>query len=166
MQRSECVLTARLKSIGTLFGLFPDNLDYGISLATAEMLAGRHQEALPTIESLRQLPPPVRDEPQIDLTEAYWAESLSDFKREQTAASRAAERGQALGARSLVARARLAQGTALWKLGQPDQALSAIREARETFASTGDRGGFAEALQASAEVLYSQGRAPSAKQQY
>jgi eukaryotic-like serine/threonine-protein kinase len=150
----------------TLFGLFPDNLDYGISLATAEMLAGRSRDALSTIESLRQLPPPARDEPQIDLAEAYWAESLSDFKREQTAASRAADRGQALGARSLVARARLAQGTALWKLGEPDQALKAIAEARKTFAATGDRGGFAEALQASAEVLFSRGQAAAAKQQY
>ncbi|HEY6293334.1 MAG TPA: tetratricopeptide repeat protein [Terriglobia bacterium] len=150
----------------TLFGLFPDNLDYGISLATAQSLSGKGQDALATLAALRGLPAPGRDDPRIDMVEADWAESVSDFKREQASASRAADRGEALGADLLVARARLSEGTALWRLGQPAEALTALAGAEKTFASTGDKGGVAEALEARGEVLTDQGNIAEARQKY
>jgi len=150
----------------TLFGLFPDNLDYGVSLATAQALSGKGQDAMATLAALRRLPAPGRDDPRIDMVEADWAESVSDFKREGASASRAVSRGEALGADLLVARARLSQGTALWKLGQPTEGLAALAAAEMTFASTGDKGGVADALEATAEVLADQGNPAEARQKH
>src|SRR5437660_7589958 len=42
----------------TLFGFFPDNLDYGLRLASVQTSAGKGQNALATLEALRKLPPP------------------------------------------------------------------------------------------------------------
>src|SRR5437879_6533331 len=90
----------------TLFGFFPDNLDYGLQLASVQNSAGKGQNALVTIETLRKLPPPSLDDPRIDLAEVSAAESLSDYKRVQAAASRATVKGAAQGTRLLVTRAR------------------------------------------------------------
>ncbi|MFZ0228320.1 MAG: protein kinase, partial [Mycobacterium sp.] len=42
----------------TLFGFFPDNLEYGLLLAGAQTQGGKGKEALVTVESLRKLPAP------------------------------------------------------------------------------------------------------------
>src|SRR5437879_3519642 len=54
----------------TLFGFFPDNLDYGLRLASVQTFAGKGQNALVTVEALRKLPAPNSDDPRIDLEEA------------------------------------------------------------------------------------------------
>jgi eukaryotic-like serine/threonine-protein kinase len=150
----------------TLFSLFPDNVDYGIGLLTAEMFGGKNDEVLATLASLRQLPAPAGEDPRIDLAEADWAESISDFKREQVAALQAQSRGQSLGANLLVARARLAEGTALWKLGRADQALVSLAAAQSTFQSDGDLEGVASALEETADVLADQGDLNEAQKKY
>lgn len=150
----------------TLFGLFPDNVDYGIGLLTAEMLTGKNNEVLATLSSLRQLPAPVGEDPRIDLAEADWAESISDFKREELAAARAENRGQLLGASFVVARARLTAGTALRKLGRPDQALATLAAAQSAFAQDGDLEGVASALEETADVLADQGDLTGARKKY
>jgi len=75
-----------------LFEFFPDNLDYGLSLATTQVNAGKGKDALQTIAALRSLPEPLRDDPRIDLANGHAAESLGDFKTVQTFASRAPKR--------------------------------------------------------------------------
>lgn len=150
----------------TLFGLFPDNLDYGVSLVSAESMNARSDDVIATLNMLRQLPAPANLDPRIDLAEAYWAESISDFRREQQASVRAVERGSVLGAVLLVARARLAQATALWKLGQPEQALATLRDAATTLASQGDRDGEAQAALGIAEVEQDQGDLAAAHNGY
>src|SRR5262249_12159062 len=97
----------------SLWGLFPDNLDYGLRLAAAEGSAGHPEEALATAEALRTLPPPASADPRIDLAEATAAGALADFKRQQTAAARAATKGTGRGAKLLIAQARLAECRAL-----------------------------------------------------
>ena len=67
----------------------------------------------------------------------------------QAAASAAATRGQAQGARLIVARAALLEGTALLRLGQPERAAGLYEQARATYADAGDRGRLAEALNTS-----------------
>jgi len=150
----------------TLFGLFPDNLDYGITLITCESMAGKGAEAQATLGDLRQLPAPEGQDPRIDLADANWAESVSDFKREEASASRSVETAQSLGERLLAAQAQLAQGTAEWKLGQPQQALTTLKGAQDTFESEGDRGSVGEALEITARLLSDQGDLAGARRKY
>jgi DNA-binding winged helix-turn-helix (wHTH) protein/tetratricopeptide (TPR) repeat protein/TolB-like protein len=150
----------------TLFGLFPDNLDYGITLTTCESMAGKGTQVQATLAELRQLPPPEGQDARIDLAEANWAESVSDFKREELSAGRSLARAQSLGEKQLAAQAQLDEGTAQWKLGQPEQALNTLKEAQDTFESEGDRGTVAEALEVTAGVLRDQGNLGGARQKY
>lgn len=145
-----------------LFSLFPDNLDYGLRLAAAQTSAGRAEEALGTAMALRSLPPPTSQDPRIDLVEAAAAGARADFKRQQTAAARAAERGTAQGSPLLVAQARLLECRALRNLGQANKALAACEEGQHLYADAGDRSGVAEALTHAANVHYDRGDLPGA----
>jgi len=138
----------------TLFNFFPDNLDYGLALANAQRQAGKVKDALATVEALRKLPTPTRDDPRIDLAEARTAFSLGDFKREQEVAARAAEKAGALGAPLLVAAAQLNQCWALQRSGQYQDALAACEKAKSTYAATGDRAGEGRALLNAGVALY------------
>jgi len=148
----------------TLFVFFPDNLDYGLRLASAQTSAGEGQDALATVEALRKLPRPAADDPRVDLAEALAAEPLSDFKREAAAAAQAAAKAMAQGARLLVARARLAEGWAWRNLGQAPKAAALLEEAKQTYTAAGDKGGVAEALHHLAEALYDRGDSAGARQ--
>lgn len=145
-----------------LFSLFPDNLDHGLRLAAAQTAAGRAEEALATAQALRSLPAPTSQDPRIDLAEAAAAGARADFKRQETAAARASERGTAQGSPLLVAQARLLECRALRNLGQAKKALAACEEGRRLYADAGDRSGVAEALTHAANVLYDQGDLPGA----
>jgi tetratricopeptide (TPR) repeat protein len=150
----------------TLFGFFPDNVDYGVSLAIVLTRAGRPAEALATIASLRQLPSPLREDVRIDLAEADAAHAISDFTREFAAGRAAADRGLAQGARALVAQGRLAQAQARIRLGAPSDARQLLESARQLFHAAGDRSGEARALNRLANVAYEQGDYSEAKRQF
>jgi tetratricopeptide (TPR) repeat protein len=150
----------------TLFGFFPDNVDYGVSLAIVLTRAGRPAEALATVASLRQLPSPLREDVRIDLAEADAAHAVSDFSREFAAGRAAAERGLAQGARALVAQGRLAQAQARIRLGAPSDARQLLESARQLFHAAGDRSGEARALNRLANVAYEQGDYSEAKRQF
>jgi eukaryotic-like serine/threonine-protein kinase len=51
----------------TLTGFFPDNLEYGLRLASTQAAGGSGKDALTTLENLHSLPPPARDDARIDL---------------------------------------------------------------------------------------------------
>src|SRR6266542_6458012 len=84
-----------------LFGFFPDSVDYGLRLAAAQSSMGKGQDALHTLDQLRRLPPPERDDARIDLEEFIAAKIVADYKRALAAAERASAKGQAQGARIL-----------------------------------------------------------------
>ena len=155
-----------IKTYQALYSFFPDNLEYGLQLASAQTSAGKGQDALGTIDSLRRLAPPVRDDPRIDSAEATAAGSLSDYKRQQAAAGRAVAKGRQQGARLLVASALLLEGNAWQELGETPKAIAAANEAREIYASAGDRGGESRALRAAGISLRSQGDLAGAKKNY
>jgi len=142
---------------GALLAFFPDNVEYGLRLATAQNTGGKGEAALATLAKLRSLPPPASEDPRVDLTEAAVAQSLGDFKREQAAASRAATKGNAQGARLLVARARLREAYALDRLLEVSRAAAAVEEARRIYADAKDRGGLAWALSLFGNVYWDQG---------
>jgi tetratricopeptide (TPR) repeat protein len=140
-----------------LFSFFPDDLEYGLRLAQAETQAGHGKDALATLASLRQLPPPAGDDPSIDLAESLAAETLSDFKRERAAAALAIKKGNAQGTHLLVGRARIAEGVALFSLADPKGAMEAYRDAQRIAVAAGDRSGVARALQQIATLRIQQG---------
>lgn len=134
---------------------FPDNLDYGLRLATAQTAAGRSADAAATLARLRRLPPLLAQDPRIDLAEAVAAGLRSEYALQRDAARRAAVRGAELQARLLVAEARLEEGRALDKLGETAGAGEAYDQARQRFAEAGDRRGVAKALRAKGELVQS-----------
>ena len=149
-----------------LFESFPDNLEYGLRLGAAQNSADKSKGALATVEALRKLPPPERDDPRIDLMEARAAEQLSDFKQAQKLCETAASKGTAWGERLLVAVARYSETRALVSLGQPQEAIATIGEARRIFDAAGDRKGEAQALNGIGIVLRHQGDLAAAKRNY
>jgi tetratricopeptide (TPR) repeat protein/predicted Ser/Thr protein kinase len=150
----------------TLFRFFPDNLDYGLRLATYQETAGRGNDALKTVAALRKLPAPAREDPRIDMVESTAASSLGDFRRTEQLAATAAEKGERQGAGLLAARGRLKQGWALERLGQLQRAAVVLAQAEKVFARAGDNEGAAETLQAMAMGLYDQGDLAGARRLY
>jgi tetratricopeptide (TPR) repeat protein len=155
-----------IASYRALFGLAPDNLDYGLKLANAQITGGKPSDAMSTIATLRKLPPPEGDDLRIDLAETRAAHWLSEFKREQELATHIVEQGQKLGARLLVARAWLSECSARRNLGDIKGAIPACQEAQRISAEAGDRFGVATALNNIGNALYDQGDLPGARNSY
>jgi eukaryotic-like serine/threonine-protein kinase len=79
----------------SLFRLFPDNLDYGLLFASAQMHLSP-ADSLQTLAALRRLPPPLGDDARIDMTEASaWINS--DLTKARAAAKLAIEKATAQG---------------------------------------------------------------------
>ncbi len=150
----------------TLTSFFPDNLEYGLRLANAQCRAAKGKDVLATVDRLRNLPPPQSEDPRIDFAEARGYEALGDAKHQEAAAARAADRASVLGARILAARARLSQGTALWKVGKINEAMTAWQEAEDKFAATGYRNEVAKVLNNKGVLLEDGGKAVEAKNEY
>jgi tetratricopeptide (TPR) repeat protein/TolB-like protein len=146
-----------------LLAFFPDNVEYGLRLANAQGTGGKGPEALLTLARLRSLPAPASDDPRIDLTEATVAQSLGDFKLEQAAARRAAAKGNAHGARLLVARARVREAYASDRLLEVSKAAVAAEEARRIYAEAKDLGGLAWALSLFGNVSWDRGEIEKAR---
>jgi eukaryotic-like serine/threonine-protein kinase len=95
-------LPKTVEAYQSLFNLFPDNLDYGLLLASAQIRV-RPADALQTLETLRHLPPPAGEDARIDMMEASaWVSQ--DLTKAQAAAKRAIAKGSAQGSHALVAR--------------------------------------------------------------
>jgi len=86
----------------SLFRLFPDNLDYGLLFASAQMHLNA-ADSLQTLAVLRRLPPPLGDDARIDMTEASaWINR--DFTKARAAAMRAIEKATVQGSPVIVGR--------------------------------------------------------------
>ena len=150
----------------TLIGFFPDNLEYGLRLAASQAAGGSGKDALATIEDLRNLPAPARDDARIDLAEANAAAVIGDFKRSEAAAAQAVTKGRAQGTQLVVAQARSRQGWAMERLGQSNDAAAALAEAHGLFTAAGDRMGAATTLQSTGHLLYDKGNFTGARKAY
>jgi eukaryotic-like serine/threonine-protein kinase len=150
----------------TLYTFTPDNLDYGLRLAAAQDGGGNSKDAMATVEGLRNLPPPERDDPRIDLAEADAAGSLSDFHRAQRLAESAARKGEAQGAPLLTARALQRECYALKSLSQSRQAIEACEQARTIANKLGARNDAAWALNNLANIASDEGNLAEAKKMY
>ena len=149
-----------------LFEFFPDNLDYGLALVNAQVRANRWKEALDTVAALRELAPPLRDDPRIDLAEGYAARSLGDAKRAESSIAKAAEKARAAGASLLLASARLDQAWTYENLGRFAEVEEAVHEAKQLYIAANDRRGVAEATTIGAIGLRNEGDYLGAKKAY
>jgi DNA-binding winged helix-turn-helix (wHTH) protein/tetratricopeptide (TPR) repeat protein len=149
-----------------LWKFHPDELDYGLELAAAQLASGAAPQAAATVEALRRLPEPLRSEPRVALTAARVAGARGEPLRQQELAAAAAGRAVALGSRRLQAQARLEEGAAWRQAGEPARARAAYESARALFAQTGDDNGVAVAVQRVAAVLYHQGELDAAETRF
>jgi serine/threonine protein kinase/tetratricopeptide (TPR) repeat protein len=140
----------------TLWGFFSDNIEYGLLLSTAQTSAGRGADALTTVADLRRAPAPQNTDPRIDIAEAQAAAALGDFPRELAALEHALRRAEQLGARLVVARARLLEGRSYFNQGEPTRAERSLEAARQVFLEAGDRSGVASALNSLGTVVSDQ----------
>jgi DNA-binding winged helix-turn-helix (wHTH) protein/tetratricopeptide (TPR) repeat protein len=155
-----------VEDYASLFRFHPDEFEYGLQLARAQISASRTAAAFETWASLRQLPPPLRDDPRLDLIEADAAEAVSDFRRQLKAAALAVENGKRQRMSMLVAQAQLSQGEALRSLGEMPEALELFNLAENTFRSVGDHGGVARALNRQAFVFWKTNHGEEAIEHY
>ena len=130
----------------SLFEFFPDNIEYGLTLANAARRHGRAKDGLAVVEALRRLPSPAVDDPRIDLAEAENAAELADFHRQLQAAERARTKAEAQGSVLFIARAQMEEGRAFHDLGEPTDAIRLFRAAQQTYTHVGDRGQVAQSL--------------------
>lgn len=155
-----------IETYRTLFSSFPDNLEFGLYLANAQVVGQRGKEAFVSIKQLRNLPGNEKDDPRIDLAEVEAAASQSDNKGTVEAAERAATKAASTDAKLLIARARVYECRALANLGRTNESKSTGEEARRIYQEAGDLAGVARALHAIAEVPIDQGDLDQAKKLY
>jgi TolB-like protein/Tfp pilus assembly protein PilF len=146
----------------SLWTVFPDDPEYGLRLAAAQVSAGQGQEALLTISALRKIAAPMSNDPRIDVAESNAAASLSDYKRAETATERAILKAGQQGSEGLRAEALLRQCWALRNLGDPERAKTAGIQAGEILGRVSDLRGQARSLTCVANVLGDEGQLSSA----
>lgn len=123
----------------SLLTFYPDDLSYGLRLATTQIAAGRAKDALVTVDQLRKLPPPLNTDPAIDLAAAEAFHITHENEKELEVARRAEIVGAASKMRGIVARAKANQSFAHRELGHPDQAIALLRESAAISEELGDR---------------------------
>ncbi|MGH9529172.1 MAG: tetratricopeptide repeat protein [Terriglobales bacterium] len=139
-----------------LFAAFPDNLEYGLKLASAQ-LSISPPESRRTLTLLRRLPAPGGDDSRLDLMEAS-AWIGEDLEKAEAAAQRAVDKGMAIGSPLLVARAYgilcqqpVAVGHSL------AQRIDDCEKAERSYATAGDKDNQARTLNDLAGVIFFEG---------
>lgn len=111
-----------------LANLYPDNIEYGLQLAQAQLAADQPRDAQVTIASLRTTTS--AEDSRLDMADATASRALSDFQDSAQAAARAAAKARAQGAPLLYARALTLEAGAITDT-DPRQAIRLSEEARE-----------------------------------
>lgn len=128
----------------SLFNFFPDNLDYGLGLASAQMSGGNATDAFRTLDALRRLQPPLNADPRIDLNESLAADLVGDPKRGLAAAERASKRALLLSDRLTAAAALSTQMSVHEQQGDHAAALALGDQARQLYEGAGSKDGAAK----------------------
>lgn len=155
-QRSMLDWPKAIETYRALFALRPDSLDYGLRLAAVQLHA-KPSNALETLKTLRNFPPPSSEDPGIDLLEAS-AQIDQDFAKARVAARRAVSKGTAQGSHLVVARAYgilCQQGSSVGASAE-DFAYD-CEQARQSYAAAGDRNNEARTLNDSAYLHFQRG---------
>ncbi len=140
----------------SLFRLFPDSLDYGLLLASAQAHVNA-TDSLQTLEGLRRLPSPAGEDARIDMEEAS-AWIGHDMTKAQEAAKRAIAKGRTQGSHVVVARTYGILCQQAPTIGSStSQAIADCENARQSALAAGDHHGEATMLTDLAGLHYQQG---------
>jgi eukaryotic-like serine/threonine-protein kinase len=154
-----------IETYRALFALRPDSLDYGLRLAAVQLHA-KPSDALETLKTLRNFPPPWSDDPGIDLLEAS-AQIDQDFAKARVAARRAVSKGTAQGSHLVVARAYgilCQQGSSVG--ASTEDFDYDCEQARQSYAAAGDRNNEARTLNDSAYLHFQRGELSQAEKMW
>jgi len=157
------------KAIETYRALYqesPDDLDFGLRLANAQIAASKVAEAKATLAELRKLPPPQGQDLRIDVDEIMAANEASDYKQTVILAVELAEKARQQGARYLLSKAYQFRCAALRNLGDPKGAVQTCQEGHDISSAIGDRAGEAASINTTANLLYDQGDLKGARRLY
>ncbi len=124
-----------------LFELFPDSVEYGLQLASAQSRGGHANQAQETLAQLRRLPPPASLDPRIDIAESRIT-SGDGLVFLQSALSKASSQGKKL----VYARARVEQCMQLVYGKHPEQWEAPCEDAYNIYRTAGNGLGAAEAV--------------------
>jgi tetratricopeptide (TPR) repeat protein len=149
-----------------LFEFFPDNIEYGLRLATAQTQARTVDQALATLAALRKLPAPDRDDPRIDLHQADVFDIKGAYKEEQAAAETAASRARAIGGTLVLASALAQEARTFEKQGKLEDAIRSAQESARISDAAGERTEVAKAQSIIGIVYFDQGNFPEAVKAY
>ncbi|HTS08426.1 MAG TPA: tetratricopeptide repeat protein [Candidatus Eisenbacteria bacterium] len=139
----------------SLFRLFPDNLDYGILFASAQMHLSA-PDSLQTLAVLRHLPPPLGDDARIDMTEASaWINR--DLTKARAAAKLAIEKATAAGSPVIVSRTYGILCQEEPAIGASEEAISVCKSALEASLAAKDPNGEAMMRTDLASLYYLRG---------
>ncbi|HLZ41377.1 MAG TPA: protein kinase [Candidatus Sulfotelmatobacter sp.] len=155
-----------IASYRELWEFFPDNVDYGLFLIRAQIAGGHASDAEQTLSALQKLKASEADTARIDLADANIATSLSDFKRQQAAAERAANRSRAVGANLILAQALQLDAHAWERMGDSRKTVELLNQANELYVAAGDRKGAARATLIVGDLLSDQGNYEAARKKY
>jgi tetratricopeptide (TPR) repeat protein len=155
--------TQAIEAWRLLVGRFPDNVEYGSALVSAQVAAGRTREAQETLSALRRLPGPLGEDVRLDLIAVEALNEASDFVASRRLAQEAVARARRVGQSQLAAAALVLEAYAARNLGEPALAVELLEEAERMFLAGGDRGGVARALIVRAFALKDIGRLRSAE---
>lgn len=143
---------------GALLRAFPDNLDYGLQLADAQIEVSHPREALQTLNLLARLAPPIGTDPQIKISQATAYKLIGDYNSELRAAQGALAESQKRNLRVMQARAQRSLCLANGDLGQIESAYTACKQAEDLLLASGDKSGATLALSDLGMLLFNQGR--------
>jgi serine/threonine protein kinase/tetratricopeptide (TPR) repeat protein len=135
-----------IEAYRSLIKLFPDVEEYPLQLSQALNSAGKSQDALSLLRQTRAAFPSAPDDPRFDLGEASISDDQSNYKAEQPAAARAADKARQRGERLILARALIMESWAIFNLGDPEKAITMSLESKGIYESVGDRVGVSRAL--------------------
>jgi eukaryotic-like serine/threonine-protein kinase len=155
-----------MEQYSSLWNLYGDSPEYGLLLAKSQVSGGKAEGALTTLRQVRKLKLPAQLEAQIDLVEADALEVLSQFDKQLAAAGAAATIADGLGARQLLARARIQQCAALLNAGKPEESKSVCADARKLNEDSGDILGTARATNEMANAYWRSGDFAQARPLY
>ena len=150
----------------TLHTTFPDDPEYSLHLAHALVRAGRGQEAVTALVSVRSLQQPdlIRAKVDLALAEAY--SSIGSLDRALSSAQNSVGEARNLARPLLLARALRTQGLVSENLAQYDEAMAAVKEAKALYQQAIDRFGVASALEVEGNVLSDTGQFAQALARY
>ncbi len=163
-QYEEIVLNwaAASKTYAALFRLFPDNLDYGLRLTTAQFHINP-DDALRTLVSLRRLPAPIGTDPRIDLMSATVLIGR-DLRAARLAAQQAIAKATGQGSTLMIARGYGILCQQDDGLGVSfDRSLQECMRARSSYLAAGDVNNAARTQNDLAGLYYENGKLSEAE---